>query len=213
MASGIYAILNLINSKYYIGSAVDFDERFRLHLLELNRNNHHNRHLQKAWNKHGQANFKFVILEECNADILLEREQFAIRGMDATNRHKGYNICAVSWNRLGVKASDETREKLRISHTGHKHSDETKKKMGLAHKGNTHNKGRKQTQEHKDAISNGLKGRIHSPETVAKIAASNRGRKASPEAKLRMSIAAKNRRQKERAEANKSLDYTCDMWV
>ncbi len=210
MICGIYAILNIINGKYYIGSALDFTDRWRLHKLDLNRNKHHNRHLQKAWLKYGAHNFIFSVIEY--TDLLDEREQYWIKALDATNIEKGYNICLFLRNRTGVKASQETRKKLSESHKGWKHSTETLAKMSIAHKGNKGSLGRTQSIEHRAAISAAKQGHFTSEETKAKIAASNRGQKRSEEARLKMSISARNRRIRE-AEDKKPLDYTCDMWV
>lgn len=210
MITGVYAILNIINDKCYVGSAIDFADRWRLHLLELNRDNHHNRHLQAAWNRYGAHNFMFVVLEYTDNEG--EREQWWIKELDATNHELGYNICTFARNRKGVKASEETRAKLSESHRGYKHSPETKAKMSLAHKGNKGSLGRKQTPEHKANILAGRKGYFPTEETKAKIATTNRGQKRSPETRARMSLSAKNRRIREHEE-KKPLDYTCDMWV
>jgi group I intron endonuclease len=189
--SGIYLIVNVINNKLYVGSAVDFQDRWRLHKLELNRNNHCNRHLQAAWNAYGESCFQFHAIEYTSD--LLAREQYWIERLNSTNIDIGYNICAVARNRKGVKASDETREKLRQSHLGHKQSEETKAKRRVKMTGNKFNNGRKQTDEHKAAISKGLTARKHSKETLTKIAASNTGKKRSAETRERMSISAHKR--------------------
>lgn len=203
MNSGIYAILNIANDKYYIGSAIDFADRWRLHRLELNRNNHYNRHLQKAWNKYGENSFLLVVIEYTTE--LDNREQHWIKELNATDHSLGYNICLFLRNRTGVKASEETRKKLSESHKGYKASDETKRKMSEQRKGNQYNKGRKQTVEQIEKRVSQFRGKERSQETIDKIAASNRGQKRSVETRLKMSIAAKNRR--------KPLDYTCDVWV
>lgn len=68
MARGIYKIINIINSKFYVGSAVDLKRRKTRHFSELRGNKHNNRHLQAAWNKYGEQAFVFVVLEEVSAD-------------------------------------------------------------------------------------------------------------------------------------------------
>lgn len=74
--SGIYKIINLINGRFYIGSSVDLDGRFRYHITMLNKNKHINIKLQRAWNKYGQNNFIFHIIEFCPSSKCLELEQF-----------------------------------------------------------------------------------------------------------------------------------------
>ena len=88
---GVYKIENSVNGKYYIGSSNNIYRRWKEHIKLLNRNNHHSPHLQFAWNKYGEKNFKFSILEECDEEILLEKEQFYIDMMNATDDSFGYN--------------------------------------------------------------------------------------------------------------------------
>jgi len=64
MAQGIYKIINVINNKFYIGSAVNFKRRKSRHFSELRNNKHNNFKLQAAWNKYGEQAFVFVIVEE-----------------------------------------------------------------------------------------------------------------------------------------------------
>lgn len=211
MISGIYAILNIVNCKYYIGSAVDFADRWRLHKLAFTHNKHHNRHLQKAWNKYGEANFIFVVLEYTND--LDDREQYWIKELDAINPKSGYNICLYKRNRLGVKASEETRKRLSESHKGYKASEETKRKMSLVHKGNQYNKGKIQSKEHIEQRRKSNTGLKRSEEARLRMKESQKNRlPVSDETRLKMSEAAKQRRIRER-EDKKPLDYTCDMWV
>ena len=57
--SGIYKIVNTVNGKKYVGSAVDIKRRWQAHKLRLRKNNHHSPKLQNAWNKHGESSFTF----------------------------------------------------------------------------------------------------------------------------------------------------------
>ncbi len=60
----IYKIENVINGKVYIGST-DRDFRFRKaeHYHQLRRSKHHSIYLQNAWNKYGEENFIFAIVQ------------------------------------------------------------------------------------------------------------------------------------------------------
>lgn len=71
MTRGIYKIINIINNKFYVGSAVDLKRRKARHFSELRTNKHNNRHLQAAWNKYGEQAFVFVVLEEIAEDANL----------------------------------------------------------------------------------------------------------------------------------------------
>jgi len=72
MARGIYKIINVINDKFYVGSAVDLKRRKTRHFSELRKGKHNNRHLQAAWNKYGEQAFVFVVIAEVapEADLL-----------------------------------------------------------------------------------------------------------------------------------------------
>lgn len=74
MQSGIYKIENIKNSKLYIGLSSDINGRWNAHLCLLRGNRHHNNHLQNAFNKYGECNFKHSIIEYTNNEKLPERE-------------------------------------------------------------------------------------------------------------------------------------------
>jgi len=72
---GIYRIKNLKNKKCYYGSSKNIEKRWRTHLNNLKNGKHHNTHLQRSWDKYGEDNFVFELVEECDETILLELEQ------------------------------------------------------------------------------------------------------------------------------------------
>ena len=111
---GIYCIENLINHKKYIGQSVDIETRWRSHKSELRRNIHINDYLQKAWNKYGEDNFKFYILEECVADIMDDRERYYIVLHDTINRDYGYNL--ENGGSANKTLSDSTKRKISENH-------------------------------------------------------------------------------------------------
>ena len=174
--SGIYQIINLINEKIYIGSAIKFRKRWNLHKLQLRKNIHENRHLQAAWNKYGEESFSFEILEYVEKQFLLLIEQQYIN-----TKNCEYNISRdVTRSRLGVKSTDEHIEKIRQANLGQKRSKEACEKIGLA------KKGVKLSEEQKQA----RRDYRHTDETKIKIA-SRKDWKHSEEAKLKMSLARK----------------------
>lgn len=73
--SGIYKIINKINNKYYVGSSNNIGRRWRKHKYELNCNKHNNVYLQNSWNKHGEENFIFTIIDRLDEYLLLNKEQ------------------------------------------------------------------------------------------------------------------------------------------
>lgn len=60
----IYKILNKVNGKFYIGSANDYKRRWYQHKRELKNNSHDNQYLQNAWNKYGESNFEWIVLQK-----------------------------------------------------------------------------------------------------------------------------------------------------
>lgn len=106
---GIYCIKNLVDNKIYVGQSVNINARWRQHRSHLRRNMHRNEHLQNAWNKYGEINFEFSILELCDIEVMDELERFYIERYDSMSRQNGYN-CESGGN-IKKKASDETRKK------------------------------------------------------------------------------------------------------
>jgi group I intron endonuclease len=105
--SGVYIIKNAHNGKVYIGSSVNMHTRLTVHLKELNANSHINDSLQDDWNKYGKDSFLLETLEECDKDILKERERFHIR--EHNSMYDGYNIAAIG---LVIKKGSQGRVKM-----------------------------------------------------------------------------------------------------
>jgi group I intron endonuclease len=116
LKSGIYAIA--INKKWYVGSAINFKNRRHSHKKKLNTNKHPNKHLQSAYNKYQE--FEFRILEYCEPEKILEREEWWIEWTDCCNPEKGYNKRRKPNSNLGLKMSAETRAKHSARLKGHK---------------------------------------------------------------------------------------------
>jgi group I intron endonuclease len=72
---GIYRIKNLVNEKCYYGSSKNIQKRWKTHLNQLRNKKHINCILQNAWNKYGEDNFIFEIVEECELENIFEVEQ------------------------------------------------------------------------------------------------------------------------------------------
>lgn len=113
---GIYKITNTINSKFYIGSAANLSNRFSCHKRDLKKNQHHNSHLQAAWNKYGGDAFTFEVLEVVPIKTdLVSREQFYLDTLNPTDNKIGYNVSKCATSSVGCTASPETRLRQSIS--------------------------------------------------------------------------------------------------
>lgn len=166
-SGGVYIIRNKVSLKTYIGSTLRlFKVRFGIHKSDLRNHNHGNRYLQYAWDKYGEDNFSFIVLEsmpDSTEGEILDAEQWYF---DNTKTHAynkgGYNIgrSAIA-GFAGLQHTDETKEKIRGMREGKNnpfygktHSAETIRKMTEIKTGKT-----------------------NSPETRARISRSNSGEK------------------------------------
>lgn len=90
--SGIYQIRCAPTGKIYVGSAVNMRARWQQHRSQLRKGTHVNAYLQNAWDRYGEANFEFSVLERTPRAELLRREQHWIDTTRAALRSHGYNI-------------------------------------------------------------------------------------------------------------------------
>lgn len=117
--SGIYCITNKIDNKKYVGQSVDIKRRWHQHKIELNNNTHCNTHLQNAWNKYGENNFKFDILFKSNdIEEINKMERYYIRLYNSIDQKYGYNI-EFGGNGVGTK-SEEQKKLISINKRGQK---------------------------------------------------------------------------------------------
>lgn len=186
----IYAIINTIDDKHYIGQASDRDFRWREHRKSLRGFYHHSIFLQRAWCKHGESNFIFVVLEVLDTtDLLNEREAYWGKLLKPE-----YNVAPLGGSMRGYKHTEEARFNMSNAHKGKSHhSEEEKQRRSERMKGNTWNIGRKQSREVIAHRASFHKGKITSEETKRKMSEAQKGRKLTPEHKLKLSIAARNR--------------------
>lgn len=109
---GIYAIHNTVSDKYYIGQSQDIDNRWIKHRSSLKNNRHENSHLQHAYNKYGQENFEYIVVEECDIQCLDEKEIMYIKKYDSY--YNGYNQDFGGKGCRGYKHTEEEILKMRM---------------------------------------------------------------------------------------------------
>lgn len=93
---GIYAIVNCIDNKMYVGKSINIYSRIKDHITRLNtKNRDENTYLTKAWHKYGKENFKYIILEYLDLfdeNLLANRELYWIVKLNTINKKFGYNL-------------------------------------------------------------------------------------------------------------------------
>lgn len=114
--TGVYQILSKVDGKIYIGSAgVSFKKRWRQHVTSLRAGKHVNVLLQRAWDKHGEENFDFQVLEECPPSECVSVEQTYLDKYEAYSPEKGYNLNPTAGSMLGYVHTEASRIKMSIS--------------------------------------------------------------------------------------------------
>jgi group I intron endonuclease len=104
--SGIYRINNIITGDFYIGSAANLTNRLRSYfsVKALNRVLQRNKSLIcSSLLKYGHSNFSIDILEYCNKESRIIREQYYLDLLQPQ-----YNILKTAGSFLGMKHSPET---------------------------------------------------------------------------------------------------------
>lgn len=156
--------------------------------------------------KYGISNFSLDILEYCDLNIIIKKEQYYIDLLKPE-----YNICKVAGSTIGIKVSEETKIKRSLRFKGSNnpmygktHTNEIKLLMSITRKGlNNPMYGKRHTKETKLKIRNSIiktlqirgrcknymLGKHHSDETKRKISESCKlYNKMTPESKLRLSL-------------------------
>lgn len=146
--SGVYGIFSKIDDRVYIGSATNFDLRKKTHFDKLKSNVHANKSLQNFVNKYGIENVEFRILAKCPSEYCIKLEQFFL-----DNFNNKFNIRLVAESNFGLKASEETKQKMSKARKGKAArgygftvTEETKSKMSEAGKNKIF------TEEHKQNL-------------------------------------------------------------
>ena len=190
---GVYKITNIVNKKVYIGQSINIKARWKDHIHSLNRGDSRCTLLHRAWNKYGQDNFSFEIVELCDEDMLDDVEIKYIDLYDSCNVNNGYNIEA--GGNQHKRLSDETKRKIGNANRGRRHSEESKKKMSESRTGaNNGMYGKHHSDKSKKQMSNAKKGKPGHPSTdyqkeCARLA--NLGKEVSEETRKKLSEANK----------------------
>ena len=98
-------LITKFNGKPY---DIGFRHRWNRHLSKLRSNKHFSKKLQNAYNKYGEEFLYFEILEVCEPELCLDREQIYIDKYNAC--YLGYNSRPKASSQLGFKHSEESKQ-------------------------------------------------------------------------------------------------------
>lgn len=146
----MYAFINNINGKYYIGSAVCLYSRLRDYHEPwyLTANPSLIITLTRAIAKYGMGNFTIVILEFTSAEGAVPAEQTWIY-----NYKPAYNILSQAGSSLGYKHTEEDKRKISLAMTGKPRSELVRSEMSSRQQGSNNTFfGKTQTEEAKELI-------------------------------------------------------------
>ena len=174
---GIYCFVNATNGNTYVGSAKNLRIRLKGHYLGTRSN----LILQKAIFKYGISQFYFVVLEYCEIEDLIKKEQYYIDQLNPI-----YNILRTAGSSLGYQHTEEYKELFsgeKHPFFGKTHTELTKSQIRESMLGST------RSEEVKKRISDSLKskdllgannpfyGKTHTDESLKKMSEANSGTK------------------------------------
>lgn len=175
----IYKITNLINGKFYIGSTIRpvYIRKYE-HFSELRKGKHCNKYLQNSFNKYGEVNFKFEILERVEFTKETSRLEMGklivnLESEYVKTLNPEYNIDRIieTTGKIGHILSEETKQKIKESNRKNRENKplsksalvrldrELRRKEGRLYTNRPYNKGSLGTK----------KGWKHTPEAILKI--------------------------------------------
>jgi group I intron endonuclease len=173
---------------------MDFKRRLCEHKYDLKHDKHYCKHLQNCFNKYGEDNFAFEILEEPDETTVDDRERFWINHYNSTNKKYGFN--SESGGSKNKKLSDDHKAKIGLKVAGTSNPMYGVKRFGK----DAPFYGKHLSEEAKTILSQKAKSRytthskfINSEEAIKKRSKSNTGKKRSDEFRNKMSEIAKTR--------------------
>lgn len=109
---GIYLWFNNLTKDFYIGSSINLSRRLLSYFNKsyLIHPKNKNIIICKSLNKYSHNNISLVIIEYCDKDKLIEREQYWIDNLKPT-----YNVLNIAYSSIGYKHTEESEPEARIS--------------------------------------------------------------------------------------------------
>ena len=108
--SGVYRIINMENNKTYVGSSINLYARFHVYfnIKKISEGGNRNLLICKALVKYGYSRFSLQILEYCEKENVLAREQYYLDLLQPE-----YNIQKIAGSPQGYKHTEASRKKMR----------------------------------------------------------------------------------------------------
>lgn len=196
----IYKITNIINGDNYIGQTTkDVNKRFNQHVSRSNHDKSNNK-FHNAIKHYGKENFKVQIIEECDDELLNDRETYWINHYRKINEAK-YNIAGGGYNSpFKYKTPEEIRDivnktKKTMSEKSEEELKEIHKKCGRAGESNPnfggsekHKLGCKMFYKNNPGVhkgkNNSFYGKHHSEETKERLSNIHKGNCYNPMFKI-----------------------------
>ena len=163
---GVYRIYCVKTNKFYIGSSKNLWKRMITHIWSLDNKRHRNKNIQNEYNIYGNECFVFEIIEFCDEDKRLDKEQYYIDLYKESS--KLYNLSTNAYTNNFV--TEEQKRILSEIHKGKKISEEQRRKISET------NKGRIVSEETRAKISKAQKGKVFSENHRLNISKSRIGR-------------------------------------
>lgn len=205
--SGVFAITNRATEKIFIGMSVDLKATKNSYFNKLRGGICSNFELQEDFDRFGEAEFEFDVLEYCSKEELYKKRRFYLEfyrtHKDVYGRRKGIRHQSaetkkkISSANRGSKRNEEERMRMSLACRGRKHTEVVRKKIGAASLGRTKSKkvrqkisetlkGQEFTEERKQKISKSLRGIIYSAEHMQKFHEGTKRFWGSPENREKM---------------------------
>lgn len=133
---GIYVIVDLSETKAYVGSSVELPRRLYTHHRKLETNTHPNWQLQRAHNKGNDLVCLPIPVGGSESTLQLEQQL-----LDEFVPHERMMNVAVDATAptLGRVFGEDTRMKVSLAGKGRRHTDESKEKIRQGHLGKKKN--------------------------------------------------------------------------
>jgi len=160
--AGVYAIICNVTGAIYIGSSRDIGIRMVQHLVTNNTNDY----LQNAFKKYRLENFTFAVVEFCDSQVLLQREQHYLDILFSLPKELRYNFSLIAGAPIaGRTHTPESKALTSASKTGYKHTDEARDKIS----------GDNNPMYGRTGANHPMYGESHSDETRAKMSKAKSG--------------------------------------